>query len=82
MSYVAKVLRGWDEPNVREVGIMKSQPNVSNAKVGMYTLNEDTDMKAKFAAIARKLDELEVKKIREVQAILETLVQTKSCSIC
>ena len=82
MSYVAKVLRGWDEPNVREVGIMKSQPNVSNAKVGMYTLNEDTDMKAKFAAIARKLDELEVKKIREVQAILETPMQAIPCFIC
>ena len=53
---------------------MKSQPNASNAKAGMYTLNEDTDMKAKFVAMARKLEELEVKKIREVQAILETPV--------
>ena len=81
MSYVAKVLRGWDEPNAREVGIMKSQPNVSNAKVGMYTLNEDTDMKAKFAYMARRLEELEVKKIREVHAILEAPVQAMSCSI-
>ena len=35
---------------------MKSQPNASNAKAGMYTLNEDTDMKAKFVAMARRLE--------------------------
>ncbi|RVW22731.1 hypothetical protein CK203_099360 [Vitis vinifera] len=40
LSYVADISIGWDEPNAREVGIMKSQPNASNAKVGMYTLNE------------------------------------------
>ncbi|RVW26886.1 hypothetical protein CK203_116459 [Vitis vinifera] len=59
------------------MGRMKSQPNASNAKAGMYTLNEDTDMKAKFAAMTRRLEELEVKKIQEVQVISETLVQTK-----
>ena len=63
LSYVAEVSRGWDEPNAREVGRMNSQPNASNTKAGMYTLNEDTDMKAKFAAMVRKLEELEVKKI-------------------
>ena len=47
----------------------------------MYTLNENIDMKAKFAAMARRLEELEVKKIREVQAISETPVQAMSCSI-
>ena len=66
MSYVAEVSRGWDEPNAREVGRMNSQPNASNAKVGMYTLNEDTDTKAKFAVMARRLEELEVTKICEV----------------
>ena len=82
LSYVAGVSRGWDEPNAREVGRMNSQPNASNTKAGMYTLNEDTDTKAKFAAMARRLEELEVTKIREVQAISNTPVQTKSCSIC
>ena len=81
-SYVAEVSRGWDEPNAREVGRMNSQPNVSNAKAGMYILNEDIDMKAKFAVMARRLEELEVTKIREVQTILDTPVQAKSCSIC
>ncbi|RVW72752.1 hypothetical protein CK203_057288 [Vitis vinifera] len=49
LSYVAEVSRGWDEPHRGEVGKMKSQPNAFNAKAGMYTLNEDDDMKAKFA---------------------------------
>ena len=61
---------------------MDSQPNASNAKAGMYILNEDIDMKAKFAVMARRLEELEVTKIREVQTILDTPVQAKSCSIC
>ena len=60
LSYMAEVSRGWDEPNAREVGRMKSQPN---AKGGMYVLNEDIDMKAKVAAMARRLEELEMKKV-------------------
>ena len=55
LSYVAEFSRGWDEPNAREVGRMKSQPNAPNAKVGMYTLKEDIDMKAKVATMARRL---------------------------
>ncbi|RVX11553.1 hypothetical protein CK203_015789 [Vitis vinifera] len=82
LSYVAEVSREWDEPNAREVGRMKSQPNASNAKTGMYTVNENIDMKAKFAAMVRRLEELEMKKIREVHAISETPVQVMSCSIC
>ncbi|KAL6340580.1 hypothetical protein AAG906_010488 [Vitis piasezkii] len=77
LSYVAEVSRGWDEPNKGEVGKMKSQPNAFNAKAGMYTLNEDVDMKAKFAAMTRKLEELELKKMHEVQAVAETPVQVR-----
>ena len=62
LNYVAKVSRGWAEPNRGEVGRMKSQPNGLNAKVGMYTLNEYIDMKAKVAAMTRRLEELELKK--------------------
>ncbi|RVX17145.1 hypothetical protein CK203_003275 [Vitis vinifera] len=58
---------------------MKSQPN---AKGGMYVLNEDINMKAKVAAMARRLEELEMKKVQEVQAISETSVQAMPCSIC
>ncbi|RVW68009.1 hypothetical protein CK203_065166 [Vitis vinifera] len=67
---------------MREVGKMKSQPNAFNAKAGMYTLNEDVDMKAKFAAMTRRLEELELKKMHEVQAVAETPVQVKPCPIC
>ncbi|KAL6310713.1 hypothetical protein AAG906_022550 [Vitis piasezkii] len=79
LSYVAEVSRGWDEPNVREVARMKSQPN---AKGGMYILNENIDMKAKVVPMARRLEEIEMKKVQEVQAIFETLVQAMPCSIC
>ena len=79
LNYVAEVSRGWDEPNAREVGRMKSQPN---AKGGMYVLNEDIDMKAKVVAMARRLEELEMKKVQEVQAISKTPVQAMPCSIC
>ncbi|KAL6310864.1 hypothetical protein AAG906_027303 [Vitis piasezkii] len=82
LSYVAEVSRGWDEPNKGEVGKTKSQPNAFNAKAGMYTLNEDVDMKAKFAAMTRRLEELELKKIHEVQAVAKTPVQVKPCPIC
>ncbi|KAL6323242.1 hypothetical protein AAG906_029249 [Vitis piasezkii] len=82
LSYVAEVSRGWDEPHRGEVGKMKSQPSAFNAKVGMYTLNEDDDMKAKFAAMTRRLEELELKKMHEVKAVAETPVQVKPCRIC
>nr|CAN64603.1 hypothetical protein VITISV_033149 [Vitis vinifera] len=62
--------------------VAESQPNAFNAKAGMYTLNKDVDMKAKFAAMTRRLEELELKKMHEVQAVAKTPVQVKSCPIC
>ncbi|KAL6316347.1 hypothetical protein AAG906_017983 [Vitis piasezkii] len=82
LNYVAEVSRGWDEPNKGEVGKMKSQPSAFNAKAGMYTLNEDDDMKAKVAAMTRRLEDLELKKMCEVQAVAESPVQVKPCPIC
>ncbi|RVW34234.1 hypothetical protein CK203_117214 [Vitis vinifera] len=61
---------------------MKSQLNAYNAKAGMYTLKEDDDMKAKLAAMTRKLEELELKRIHEVQAVAEAPVQVKLCPNC
>ncbi|KAL6315613.1 hypothetical protein AAG906_003716 [Vitis piasezkii] len=71
MSYVAQVSRGWDEPNARDMGRMTSQPN---AKGEMYILNDDINMKAKIAAMARRLEELEIKKMQEV---MEDFVEAK-----
>ena len=62
LNYMVEVSRGWDEPNAKEVGRMKSQPN---AKGGMYVLSEDIDMKAKVPAMARRLEELEMKKVHD-----------------
>ena len=82
LSYVAEVSRGWDEPNAREVGRMKSQPSASNAKAGMYTLNEDIDMKANIATMEKRLEELEIWEIQKVLAIFEKPVQAMLCFIC
>ena len=79
LSYVAEVSRGWDEPTKGEVGKMKSQLNAYNAKAGMYNLKEDDDVKAKLAAMTRRLEELELKRIHEVQAVAEAPVQVKLC---
>ena len=76
MSYVAEVSRGWDEPNARNMGRMTSQPK---AKGEMYILNDGMDMKAKIAAMERRLEELEM---QEVQAISQTPLQAMPCAIC
>ncbi|KAL6339283.1 hypothetical protein AAG906_027998 [Vitis piasezkii] len=55
------VSRGWDEPNSREKGKFHSQ-QTQNLKAGMYMLSEDVDMKAKVATLARRLEELELKR--------------------
>ncbi|RVW63978.1 Retrovirus-related Pol polyprotein from transposon 17.6 [Vitis vinifera] len=82
LSYVADVSRGWDEPTKGEVGKMNLNSSAFNAKAGMYTLKEDDDMKAKFAAVTRRLEELELKKAHEVQAVAEAPVQVKLCPNC
>ena len=82
LSYVADVSRGWDEPTKGEVGKMKPQLNAYNAKAGMYTLKDDDDMKAKLAAMTRRLEELELKRMHEVQAVAEAPVQVKLCPNC
>nr|CAN70203.1 hypothetical protein VITISV_010325 [Vitis vinifera] len=82
LNYVVDVSRGWDEPTKGEVGKMKSQLNAYNAKVGMYNLKEDDDMKAKLAAMTRRLEELELKRIHEVQVVAEAPVQMKLCPNC
>ncbi|RVW77412.1 Retrovirus-related Pol polyprotein from transposon 297 [Vitis vinifera] len=49
---------------------------------GMYSLSEDMEMKAKVAAMARKIEEMELRKVHEVQAISEPQQQANPCSIC
>ncbi|RVW29441.1 hypothetical protein CK203_101655 [Vitis vinifera] len=79
MSYVAKVSRGWDEPNAQNMGRMKFR---LDAKGEMYILNDVIHMKAKIATMARRLEELEMTKMQEVQAISQTPLQAMPCAIC
>ena len=79
LSYVSEVSRGWDEPNNREMG---KGPFQQMSRGGMYNLSEDMEMKAKVAAMARKIEEMELRKVHEVQAILEPQQQANPCSIC
>ncbi|RVX03293.1 hypothetical protein CK203_020025 [Vitis vinifera] len=76
--YVSEVTRGWNEPNSRN---WKDESSCKS-KGGMYMLSEDMDMKAKVATIARRLEELELKKMHEVQAISETQAHAMPCTIC
>ena len=41
----------------------------SKCQEGVYNLSEDMEMKAKVAAMARKIEEMELRKVHEVQAI-------------
>nr|CAN76173.1 hypothetical protein VITISV_022745 [Vitis vinifera] len=79
MSYVAEVSREWGEPNARDKGRMMSQPK---AKGEMYILNDGMNMKAKIAAMERRLEELEMNQMQEVQAISLTPLLPMACSIC
>ncbi|RVW78267.1 hypothetical protein CK203_055748 [Vitis vinifera] len=79
LSYVSEVSRGWDEPNNREMG---KGPVQQMSRGGMYNLSEDMEMKAKVAAMARKIEEMELRKVHEVQAISEPQQQANPCSIC
>ncbi|RVW26123.1 hypothetical protein CK203_116885 [Vitis vinifera] len=78
MSYVAEVSREWGEPNARDMGRMTSQPK---AKGEMYILNDGMNMKAKIAAMERRLEELEMNQMQEVQAISQTPLLPMPCSI-
>ena len=79
MSYVAEFSRRWDEPNARDMGRMASQPK---AKGEMYILNDGMDMKAKIAAMERRLEELEKNQMQEVQAIYQIPLQAMPYAIC
>ncbi|RVW75283.1 hypothetical protein CK203_055356 [Vitis vinifera] len=79
MSYVAEVSREWGEPNARDKGRMTSQPK---AKGEMYILNDGMNMKVEIAAMERRLEELEMNQMQEVQAISQTSLQAMPCAIC
>ncbi|RVW31210.1 hypothetical protein CK203_082850 [Vitis vinifera] len=77
LSYVAEFSREWGEPNARDKGRMMSQPK---AKGEMYILNDGMNMKAKIAAMERRLEELEMN-LESLQAISQTPLQASPCAI-
>ncbi|RVW84631.1 Retrovirus-related Pol polyprotein from transposon opus [Vitis vinifera] len=69
LSYVAEVSRdGMNQQ--RRSGKDEVSTDALMLRLGC-TLNEDDDMKAKFAAMTRRLEELELKKMHEVQVVAE-----------
>ena len=72
LNYVAETSKGWDEPNSRDVEKMR-QP--AHPRGGIYVLSEDMEMKAKISTLTRKVEELEGKRLHEVQAVIENPAQ-------
>ena len=77
LNYVAETSKGWDEPNPREMERMR--PSV-NQRGGMYALSEDLEMKARISTLARKVEEIEGKRLYEVQTVTENPAQSNPCT--
>ena len=63
LNYVAETSKGWGEPNPREMEKMRPS---ANPRGGIYALSEDMEMKARISTLARKVEELEGKRLHEV----------------
>ena len=57
---LAEKSQNWDTTGTYEVP-SKTQPHTSSG--GTYNLREDHDLQAKFASLARKVEELELKRV-------------------
>ena len=79
LNYVAETSKGWDEPNSREVEKMRPS---THQRGGIFALSEDMKMKAKISTLARKVEELEGKRLHEVHAVTKIPAQVKPCFNC
>ena len=77
LNFMAETSKGWDEPNPREMERLR--PSV-NPRSGMYALSEDLEMKARISTLARKVEELEGKRLQEVHAVTENPAQSNPCT--
>ena len=77
LNYVAETSKGWDEPNPREMEKMRPS---AHPRGGIYALSEDMEMKARISTLARKVEELEGKRLHEMQAVTENRAQTNPCT--
>ena len=74
---MAETSKGWDEPNPREMEKMRP---LANLRGGMYALSEEMEMKARISTLARKVEDLEGKRLHEVQAVTENPAQANPCT--
>ena len=72
LNYVAETSKGWDESNPREMEKMRPS---AHQRGGIFTLSEDMEMKAKISTLTRKVEELEGKRLHEVQVVTENTAQ-------
>ena len=79
LNYVAETSKGWDELNPREVEKMRPS---AHQRGGIFALYEDMEMKAKISTLDRKVEELEGKRLHEVQAVTENPTQANPCINC
>ena len=77
LNYVAETCKGWDEPNPREMEKMRP---LANPRGGMYALSEEMEMKSRISTLARNVEELEGKRLHEVQAVNENPAQAHPCT--
>ena len=52
---------------------------LAHQRGGIYALSEDMEMKARISTLARKVEELEGKRLHEVQAVTENPAHTNPC---
>ena len=76
LNYVAETSKGWDEPNPRVVEKMRPS---AHQREGIFALSEDMEMKARISTLARKVEEIEGKRLHEVQAVTENPAQANPC---
>ena len=79
LNYVGETSKGWDEPNPREVEKMRSS---AHQKGGIFALSEDLEKKARISTLARKVKELEEKRLHEVEAVTENPAQANPWINC
>ena len=77
LNYVAETSKGWDEPNP---GKMEKMRPSAHPRGGIYALSEDMEMKARISTLARKVEELEGKRIHEVQTVTKNPAQVNPCT--
>ena len=76
LNYGAETSKGWDEPNPREGEKMRPS---AHQRGGIFALSKDMEMKAKISTLARMVEELEGKRLHEVQAVIENPAQANPC---